>query len=117
MSTDDQDHRMPNSGFGDTSVDLAAPEAEWSLRLGGTSGSFGGNSAAVPIVSGAAALVWGHPAFHNASATTVKKLLIDHVVKPSGCGPQCQLPCVTGGVLDLEFLASEDVPDCRPEQR
>ena len=90
----------PYSNYGATTVHLAAPG---SYVLGapapgrvGTAAESCGTSFATPLVSAAAALVWGqHPEW---DAVTVRQALLD-TTRPL---PALRGRCVTGGTLDID---------------
>ena len=94
------DRWEPYSNYGATTVHLAAPG---SYVLGapapgrvGTAAESSGTSFATPLVSAAAALVWGqHPEW---DAVTVRQALLD-TTRPL---PALRGRCVTGGTLDIE---------------
>lgn len=91
------------SNFGKVSVDLGAPGVGIvSTVLGNGYGSKNGTSMACPHVTGAAALVWGHPNFKNATHSQVKKLLFTNARPVSDLSGKC----VTGGTLNLKFLGT-----------
>jgi subtilisin family serine protease len=98
------------SHFGKTTVDLAAPGGTgfpfddddiYSTLPGNQYGFLAGTSMATPHVSGAAALLLGHPAHENATAAEVKALLMENVRSLPGLAGKC----VTGGTLDIDFLS------------
>lgn len=80
------------SAWGATSVDLAAP-GEWvrSTQAGGGYGPFDGTSAATPLVSAAAALVWS-------AVPALRALEVKHAILASA--EPLGHPTVTGGRLD-----------------
>jgi subtilisin family serine protease len=86
---------LPDSNYGNFSVDLAAPGAEiLSAAPGGGYGVFTGTSSAAPYAAGAAVLAWtAHP---EASARAIKTLLL------ASARPLASLQgkTVSGGLLD-----------------
>jgi hypothetical protein len=104
-STTDGD--ILGGGVGKVSVDLGAPGIQIKTTLVQNQyGCRSGTSFAAPHVSGAAALVWGHPAYATLSAHGVRQLILDHVEKvPSFAGQ-----CATEGRLDLQFLGPTPPP-------
>jgi subtilisin family serine protease len=117
LSTGSHGRRLPNSGYGDNTIHLAAPEMEWSTVLKGKTSSVEGNSFAVPVVTGAVALTWSHPSCVGASAATIRKVLFKNAVKPYTNDPRDVLDCITGARLDLAFLANADIPECSSDKR
>jgi subtilisin family serine protease len=111
-ATTSDDQLSVSSGFGQTSVHLGAPGMNIKTTL--LENNYGlkdGTSFAVPYVSGAVALVWGHPAYSGWSAHAVRDLLLSKVSPLKSLAGKC----TTGGQLDLQFL-SETTPQTLPPQ-
>jgi len=77
-ATDQSDELAAFSNYGYKTVDIAAPGASiYTTSVGNSYEFFSGTSAATPLVSGAAALVWSmNP---DLDYRDVKKLLVDNV--------------------------------------
>lgn len=105
LGTDDR--LFTSSGFGQMSVDLAAPgEGSYSLRPRNSYGSFGGTSAAAPYVAGAIALLYATPCPSLVAATRrnpaeaalrVRQALLASVAPNSSL----EFRSVTGGSIDV----------------
>lgn len=84
-STNESDELADHSDWGKNDVDLGAPgEALYTSDLGGGYVSFKGTSAAAPVVTGAAALVWS--ANPQLSHIEIKRLILDSVDPVPGLG-------------------------------
>ena len=114
------------SNFGANSVQLVAPGGAGGKVASGNilstvsaknSGDFGastdpgygyaaGTSMATPHVSGAVALVWGHPSYRNAGSKEVKELILSNTRRLE----ELRGKCWTGGTLDLSFLCAGAAP-------
>src|SRR5205823_1421132 len=98
------------SSFGAKTVDIAAPGGAadgnkdhdiFSTVPHNRYAALAGTSMATPHVSGAAALVLGHPAYRNATALEIKDLLLKNSRPLSSLSGKC----ASGGTLDLGFLS------------
>jgi len=106
-NTDADDNLYTNSAYGAVSVDLGSPgEGSFTAKPQNTYGTFGGNSAATPHVTGAIALLYSAPcadflaqalAQPAATARFVKQLLLDGTEKV----PSLTFRTVTGGRLHV----------------
>jgi hypothetical protein len=108
----DQNDRLHYiAGFSSHSVDLAAPgEGNYAARPGNTYGSFGGTSAAAPLVAGGIGLLYSLPCTEvfqmgspGATALLIKSSLLDGVKKYSALSGLT----FAEGALDLEQSAKE----------
>ena len=100
-ATNNNEDRTASTNYGATSVDIGAPGDDIkSTTLGDVYTSNFGTSFATAHVTGAVALVWGHPAYRNKSALEVRQLILDHADPVATLSGRC----VTGGRLNLDFL-------------
>jgi hypothetical protein len=99
-ATDANDQYADFSGYGATSVDLAAPGVNiFTTWLHHQTGLFGGTSASTPFVTGAASLVWS--AFPNLTAAQVKQRILDNVDPIGQIGNNSSKPTLTNGRLNV----------------
>jgi hypothetical protein len=105
-ATDEKDDlRDGDTGFahGQRTVHICAPGIDILSTLPGNRyGYKSGTSQATAYVSGAAALIWGHPDYRNLNAVELKRLLMRKVHRVSSLSGKC----AAGGVLDVGFLSS-----------
>lgn len=107
LNTNREDKKHQGSGFGPVSIDLGAPgQDSYTIQLNNGYGTFGGNSAAAPHLSGAIALLYSLPceqlaldALERPSATALR---IREVIL-NGTDPLADLSgkSVTGGRLNV----------------
>ena len=95
------DDATASTNYGATSVDIGAPGDDIKCTtLGDVYTSNFCTSFATAHVTGAGALVWGHPAYRNKSAREVRQLILDHSYSVATLSGRC----VTEGRLNLDFL-------------
>jgi subtilisin family serine protease len=101
MASDREGLPLQSSNRGKTTVELAAPGVALCTTL--PSNLYGAGdltSMATALVSGALALIWGHPKYRNADWRDVREELLDHVL-PNG---DLSGTCERGGNLNISFL-------------
>ena len=106
-NVNEDDRLYRSSGFGRSSVDLAAPgEGSLTTRPGGGYGTFGSTSAAAPLVSGAIALLYALPdpalgqrALDDPAGAA--RLVRDAVLGGVTPAPALRFRTVTGGILNV----------------
>ncbi len=116
LNTQQDDRRFQGSAFGKVSIDLGTPGNEsHTIKVGNEYGSFGGNSAAAPHLSGAIALLYSLPCAGLAedalsrpaeTALFIRQALLD------GVDPVASLAneTATGGRLNV-FRAMEIIQE------
>jgi hypothetical protein len=107
LNTNREDKKHTGSGFGPLSIDLGAPgQDSYTIRLNNEYGTFGGNSAAAPHLTGAIALLYSLPCEQLAldalerpaqTALRIREVLLN------GTDPLADLAgkTVTGGRLNV----------------
>lgn len=110
VATDDSDavarFASGASNYGARAADLGAPGVRIRSTIrGGAYADKEGSSMAAPLVTGAVALAWNHPALAGAPARRVRRALLDHAAPLPGLRGKC----ATGGRLDVSFLAEREV--------
>jgi hypothetical protein len=107
MASDLSDAAAPFAHFGKRCVDLAAPGVGiYTLDANGGHAPADGTSVAAPFVSAAAALLWSTPGAGAIPAPAIRQTIIDRARDV----PAFAATTVSGGVLDVSFLAAGPVP-------
>jgi len=101
MATSKNQAAYALSNYGMVSIDIAAPgEGIWSTWMKHLYKVKSGRSQATAFVSGAAALMWAHPAYANAAYDVIKQDLMDEAQVLASLKGKNQ----TSGMLNLAFL-------------
>jgi len=118
LNANEEEEKHSSSAYGSVSIDMAAPgEGSQTLKPGNSYGSFGGNSAAAPHITGAIALLYSLPcpllaeeALSNPAETAlwIRSVLLQGVdLQPGFAGITA-----TGGRLNVQNAMDRIAEDC-----
>lgn len=106
------------SGYGQTTIDLAAPGEDVRTTSGSNSyTTTSGTSFASPMVAGAIGLLYSAPcaslaAIAHASPSIAAEMVRDHILNGVDPKPNLTTECVTGGRLNLHGALNELMANC-----